>query len=153
MNAITQPITKANNKKLPANSLRPEGSLFYRHQVLVPSGHTLEDILNPDYWAHYTQTLRQNSVIECVADDASFEADLRVEAVGAAWVRVRLLREWKRPKGAAAITPERDRYKIEHTPAGWQVIFDNSVNIAQGLISEDEAVKAVEKDIAQRKGG
>lgn len=152
MNAIVQPITKASSKKLPAASLRPEGALFYRHQVLIPSGHTIEDILNPDYWAHYTQMLRQNSVIECVASDASFDVDLRVEAIGAAWVRVRLLREWRRPKNAPAVTPERDRYKVEHTPVGWQVIFDNSVNIAQGLASEDEAVKAVERDIAQRKG-
>ena len=59
-------------------------------------GVTPADVMSPDYWAHLAGKMKVDDRIEVVAQDGSFDADLRVIAVDSRmlWAQVRVLRGW-----------------------------------------------------------
>ena len=141
-------------KKTP--EARP-GSLDVQHDASItwryfaPSGVTLDMCQRPDFWRNVTKELGQQRVngrhawnkIEILAEDGTWEAELRVLSVSAGLVHTRLLREWH-----AAVKPGRrpqvpDGYQIEHIPNnGWRVLGPNGAPVATNLPVEDEAIRA-----------
>lgn len=67
-------------------------SLFeHKHRVLfldVPHGHTLEQMMEPKYWAHNAMKMRPGDEIVAVAEDNSFRAEFHVLDVGPNWANV-----------------------------------------------------------------
>lgn len=92
------------------SALKPPGSLFGRHEMMVPPGVTLADLLNPTYWANAAPKLQPNAEIRAVAADGSFDALLAVSAVENRsgqhhWAEMRVLRSWTIAEPEAA-TPQ-----------------------------------------------
>ncbi len=57
--------------------------------VVVPEhGFSMEDILEPGYWAHVAVEFRQYDRIEVQSEDASVWAELLVVAAGPTWAKV-----------------------------------------------------------------
>lgn len=92
------------------------------NHVELPAGHTLEDCLNPDYWAHVARSMQAKGRILVDAEDNSFSAQLKVHSASdlAAIVSV----EWQAQPG----TKERalgkiDQYRVHHagTLAKWRI--------------------------------
>jgi hypothetical protein len=83
------------NRLLPTRSLRSEYA-HARHDISVKPGVTPAHCRNPDFWVHLAAKFRLHDVIEIIAEDGSFEMDLRVIARDSheapLWVRVRPIR-------------------------------------------------------------
>lgn len=142
------------DKKSP--EARP-GSLEALHDASVtwryfaPAGVTLEMCQRPDYWRHNIRELGQQRIngrhawnrIEILAEDGTWEADLRVLSVDQGLVHTRVIREWQAPAkpGRKPVVP--DGYKVEHIPNnGWRALDPNGHIVAASLPIEDEAVRA-----------
>ena len=59
------------------------------------TGTTLEDIVQPEYWAHNSARMRPYDHIEVRAEDGSWMAELLVTGCDRNWARVKLLQEYK----------------------------------------------------------
>lgn len=101
------------------------------YQAVVPAGVTLKDVLEPSFWAHAATEIDRrfrNHRIEVIAEDGSFDVDLRVLKVGERMVSVRLLREAPNTKGGVAdISAEQELPRIDFVRgrgdnAGWRVL-------------------------------
>lgn len=133
------------------------GSLDNLHDSAVtlryfaPSGHTLEMCQRPDYWRNVVKEAGQQRIvnrhawnkIEILAEDGSWEAELRVMSVSTGLVHTRLLREWKAPAKTGRRPNIPDGYEIEHIPSnGWRVLEPNGDPISTNLPTEDDAIRA-----------
>lgn len=134
-----------------ASSLEPlyDSSVPWRY--MAPSGHTLEHCQRPDYWVNVTRELGQQRVfgrnafnkIEIMAEDGSWEAELRVMSVADGLVHTRLLRDWKAQAKPGRKPEHPDGYKIEHIPSnGWRVLDPKGHPVATNLTTEDDAIRA-----------
>lgn len=125
-----------------------DASVTWRY--LAPAGHTLEMCQAPDYWKHCVRELNQQRVlgrhawnkIEIIAEDGTWEAELRVINVADGLVNTRLLREWRAPVklGRKPAVPE--GYTVEHIANnGWRVLDPDRQIIAANISIEEEAVR------------
>lgn len=126
-----------------------DASLHLRY--MVPPGHTLEDCLRPEYWKNNTREADQQRVfgrhawntIRCLAEDASWMADLLVLAVEhgqQSRVNVRLLTQWDWSKPSRSV-PE--GYTVEHVAGnGWRAIEPGGVMLAERQTDREAAMAA-----------
>lgn len=130
-------------------------------RYVAPLGHMLEDCLRKDYWKNLTRECSQQRIpgrhawnrVEIIAEDGSWEAELRILAVGPDHVEMRLLREWRQPAEKAARKAKSDGYKVEMVPGnGWRAVGPKNFVIAEKLLTEAEAQKAAEDHAARMKG-
>lgn len=116
----------------------------YLHRAAA--GVTLDMVLNPNYWAHLAERLRIGDRIEALADDGSFDVDLRVVAIDPRghWALVRT-----RPSVSAAMpaapfagpAPDADGYTIDRDPVqGWRILR------GRDLIAKDFADEAAARE-------
>lgn len=129
-----------------------DASVTWRY--LAPAGTTLEMCLRPDYWGQCTRELGQQRVlgrhawnrIEIIAEDGTWEAELRVLSVTqgpSGTVVTRLIREWHVPvkQGRKLSVPE--GYVVEHIANnGWRALDAGGRIIEEKLTLEDDAVRA-----------
>ncbi len=129
-----------------------DASVIWRY--LAPAGHTLEMCQRPDYFRNVVKEAGMQRVlgrhawnkIEIIAEDGTWEAELRVLSVveGALpLVNTRLLREWHAPvkPGRKPAVPE--GYAVEHIANnGWRALDPNGQIIAANLTIEDDAIRA-----------
>jgi hypothetical protein len=143
------------NRLLPTKSLRSEYA-HSRHDVSVKPGVTLAHCIEPKFWAHLAARFRVHDVIEVIAEDGSFEMDLRVMAIvqprpgedGDSWVKVRAIR-FCGPDGVGifdqiisavdADSPDEDGYQIRfHGRAKFSIHrFGDSVE--EGISTKEAA--------------
>lgn len=67
--------------------------------VRTPHGVPAEALLDPNFWSNCARELKPGERVEVVAQDASYDLDLRILEIGPTaerplWVRVRVLRSW-----------------------------------------------------------
>lgn len=142
------------------NDKKPEarpGTLEVLHDASVswryiaPSGHTLEMCQRADYWRNLIRECGQQRVIgrhawnriEIIAEDGTWEADLRILSVADGLVHTRLIREWNAPAkpGKKPALPE--GYTVEHIPSnGWRALDPNGAPIVTNQPIEDDAIRA-----------
>lgn len=132
------------------------GSLEMAHDAaavwryMAPAGVTLAMVLEPDYWTNVVREAGQTRVpgrhawnkIEVLAEDGTWEAELRVMAVVGTKVHVRLLRETREPSVAeSAAAP--DGYTVEHvTGNGWRARDRKGQVITEKRQTRDQALMA-----------
>jgi hypothetical protein len=119
----------------------------------VPPGTTRDMCLDPDYWVHLGSTLKVDDRIEILAQDGTFDLDLRVISLDPRgyWAQVRLLREWVQPDGAKKEAqpkawPDADGYRIEwSTPTThkWRIIDRAGQIVSRGHASEADAIETL----------
>lgn len=108
-------------KVLHASALRANGADYQRtyHQIKVDHETTLEDILRPGFWAHHTNVLRVDDLIDILSADGGMDVQVRVIGKGIGMVNVRPLRVWLRQQEAAAS----DEPELTEVPEGYTVSF------------------------------
>ena len=142
-------------------SLEPvyDASLPWRH--IAPVGVTLEMCQRPDYWRNVIKECGQQRVvgrhawntIEILAEDGTWEAELRVLSATDGLVNTRLIREWNAPvkPGRKPNLPE--GYVIEHVASnGWRALDPNGQIVTQHQTIEDAAIRAAAAHAKQAKG-
>jgi hypothetical protein len=132
-------------KVLHASALRANGADFLRtyHQIKVDHETTLEDILRPGFWAHHTNVLRVDDLIDILSADGGMDVQVRVIGKGIGLVNVRPIRVWVREQEAAVegpvLTEVPDGYTINFAPAQrWRVM----TNEPHMIISKDHQTKS-----------
>lgn len=126
------------------------------HRVLrTEPGLPPEFVMDPDFWQHLAARCRVHDQILVIAQDGSFEADLRVMSIDpdGHWAQMRLLREWPAGVISAAVKdapappeplargPDADGYLIEWSgPQRWRIVRGADV-VATDL--PDEAAAAM----------
>jgi hypothetical protein len=141
----------------------------YRHGeyvLTVKDGVTPAHVVDPGFWLHVAPRLKRHDRIEVIAEDGSFDMDVRVIAVDARglYARVRVLRYCdgdgvavpgvepaQAPEARPLSMPDQDGYLIEPDSAGWRIV--RGPDQIEGRLSSEAAAKAKLADIkaAQRR--
>lgn len=124
-----------------------DSSMTWRY--LAPPGVTLEMCRDPNYWRNVTRECGQARVagrgawnkIEIIAEDGSWEAELRIVSVGDGLVTTRVLRHWAGDTVDEKPAPE--GYKVEHIPGnGWRALDGRNQTLTEKRASRDDALQA-----------
>lgn len=109
----------------------------------VPSDITLDNLLQPDFWAHVGAQLRPCARIEVVPEDMSWFAELIVLDCGRLWAKVAPLRFVELAGKADVPTPSAaDAYKVEFKgPIKKHVVIRQSdkVIVQEGIAQKEDA--------------
>lgn len=121
--------------------------------VTVPEGHTPDDLLNPEYWAHNARRIRGNSLIYVRATDGSFDGILMCVAASDGWAKMQwFLFNSRTEKTPIDPTPERQMYKIDNHAGNWRVIHrDTAAVLVKDLPRRIDAEKWIDSDIEQKR--
>lgn len=129
-------------------------SFVFRH--IVPHGVTLADCCRASYWQDHLKELAHEHVagkrpfhsIELIAEDGSWEADIRVLKCNPAdkTLSVRVIREYCQPEFDRKLPAG---FSVEFIKgAGWRVFSPRHEMIAECLRTEAMAYEAARADVA-----
>lgn len=109
----------------------------------IEFGHSLTDILVPEYWGHFATQLRPFDKIRCCAEDGSFYAELLVRRTGRqmAIVEMLLSKDLTADTSKADAIEEAKNFDIGYVPAHkFRVVrrVDKEV-VGKGFETEAEA--------------
>lgn len=132
-------------------SLEPASDASITWRYLAPAGVTLEMCKRTDYWRNVVREAGQTRTggrqswnkIEIIAEDGTWEAELRVLSAAEGLVHTRVIREWfatARP-GRKPTVP--DGFRVEFVPNnGWRALDDHGAVVAERLPVEEDAIRA-----------
>ena len=136
-----------------------DASITWRY--MAPAGHTLEMCKRPDYWKNVIREVGQQRTIgrhawnriEIIAEDGTWEADLRVLGIdGSNLVTTRVIREWTDPKAAVKLAVPKG-YLVEHiTGNGWRALAPGGDIILTGKATEQAAIADAIDHVRRAKG-
>jgi hypothetical protein len=109
--------------KLPTR-LWPHGQKWAEYNELVPAGTPLSAVMTRDYWIHIQNQMRPLDVINCVAEDGTFDVTIRLLSKTSTELRFRLIREAKIDVAVAISREEAtDRFRVVSggRAGGWRV--------------------------------
>ena len=145
-----KPTEKAPECKPNGIEVLNDAAITLRH--IAPPGITLEMVQRPDYWRNVIREVGQQRIvgrhafnrIEVLAQDGSWEAELRVMSAADGLATTRLLREWHAPTKPGRKPSLPEGYIVEHIANnGWRGLDPNGAIVAALLTTEDEAIRAV----------
>lgn len=79
-------------QKITEDRVQLAGEVFNTWSVKPKHGTTIEQMLDPAYWAHTSRRLRPLDRLEAVSEDGSWYAEFIVLSQGDNWARVHVLR-------------------------------------------------------------
>jgi hypothetical protein len=131
--------------KLPTR-MWPHGQKWAEYNEIIPAGTPLSAILCRDFWIHVQSYLRPFDVINCVAEDGSFDVSIRLLSRTPTEMKFRVIREAK-IDDASPIARDNpgERYLVQSggRAGGWRIREKSTGNlIADGL---DKASADAEK--------
>jgi hypothetical protein len=156
-------MTKPNEARSSALDNAADASMTWRYTA--PAGHSLQDCLRPDYWQNSVRELGMQRVlgrhafnrIEILAEDGTWEAELRVMSIDKGLVTTRLLRKWFAEKSASSDAPELSApagYKVEHiTGNGWRALDPKGQILIEKQTERGKALLVAVEHSAKAKGG
>jgi hypothetical protein len=104
---------------LPARLVRSDvANTRWFHRAAI--GTTAEMVVEPDYWVNNGRQIKTDDKIEVLAEDGSFDMEVRVLAVDprGLWAQVRVLRLWQetvqQTRRERQRAPDPDGYLIEY---------------------------------------
>lgn len=131
--------------KLPTR-LWPHGQKWAEYNEMVPAGTPLSAVMTRDYWLHVHNQMRPLDIVNCVAEDGTFDVTLRLLFKTPTEMKFRLIREAKIDKAEPITRDEAtDRFRVVSggRAGGWRVQERSTGQIvADGL---DKAAAEAEK--------
>lgn len=119
--------------------------------VLIPSGYTASDVERPELWQHAVQ-FQENDVIECVAEDGSFDGWWRVLSVGTGFAVLRAIFVWQHGGATPAVDAGAGSLaRIEYSPADGWLSFGHDGGRIGSHENETEAREALESYLENEK--
>lgn len=117
-------------------------------RVNPPAGTTLDEMLEPDYWAHVARRMTPHDIVEVVPEDGSFYARLFVLNADKLWVKMAKLEyvDFGEAAPKLAIT-DKFEAKFGGPNVKWRVHnkSDNSLVSNDSFQSRGEAEKWIEQ--------
>lgn len=159
MNAVAElrrPEPREELKRIKPTNFQTSEFAFARYSVVLPVGWTLDDVLDPDAWAHVAHKLDRNkisndparigTIIEVRTEDHAFYAELYVRAVRASALDVwpilgpvRLGASQDKPTGNFDV-----RWNVGKR--GFDIVrTSDKVVVAQGLPKKEDAYAWIEQ--------
>ena len=136
------------------NNLRRSELVYNRYTEVIAPGETLEMAMNADKWINVRRTLRVHDVIEIIASDGAFEADLRVVSVNqlSGAIKFRVIRKTEGKASAPEPANAADRYVVQHAGFGkWRVTELATGNVvADGLDKEGAETARLEAEASRK---
>lgn len=119
----------------------------------VPAGTSLETVLEPTYWKHYTRDIRALDIIEVFCEDGSWEASLRVMFVATNEVRVKLRSHVPLDDDVETAEEPTETYKTKWKgPAlKWAVVHADTGEVIESGFEKEEAIKALHRHVENMK--
>lgn len=151
---VLAPAAASKAKRIHLQPARMKGKEYAGRDFYaeIENGHTIEDVLQPEYWAHVVRKFTTGSVVLAVWSDGSCVAQLLVFGTGEGWARMLPLNVKTFEVRSVDPTPERGFYKIDHIASGWRVIHrDTAAVMASALRSRDEAERFIDDAIRVKK--
>lgn len=108
--------------------------------ICVPHGTTVDDLLDPGFWANVARNVRRNTTIEVHWDDSSRFAEVYVVDSGRNWASVSLLREHVLAKAKQPVRKSNYQIAFNGPVDKFRItrLSDNSV-IRAGFATERDA--------------
>jgi hypothetical protein len=118
-------------------------------RVNPPAGTTLDEMLEPDYWAHVARRMTPHDTVEVVPEDGSFFARLFVVNADKLWVKMAKIEYVEFGETTAAKVPPSEKFeaKFAGPNAKWRIHnkSDNSLVSNDSFQSRAEAEKWIEQ--------
>lgn len=83
--------------ELPPSALKTPGTVRRSHDVTVPTGTSVADLLHPFFWSHVASQLTRHDLIDVVSESDELDVTLRVidvERGQPGHAKVRIVRSW-----------------------------------------------------------
>jgi hypothetical protein len=68
-------------QRISDNALQPASAIRHDYHARVARGTTLEDVLNPEFWANVSKRMSEAARIEVLSEDGELDVDLRVVSI------------------------------------------------------------------------
>jgi len=108
------------------------------HLAIVPENVTIDDVLKPGYWKNVAAKLAPFDIIEILAEDGTWEAELRVTRCEEQWAKVVVRHGPLQLETADKPETEASGYTLKWSGARkWRIIRDND----GAVIKEDLPTK------------
>ena len=151
---MSNTVKKVNFRAAP-NSLSQADHVRNAKAYNVPSGHTIEDLMIPEYWANEAKKVTLLDRIELRAEDLSFWAEAIVVAKSATSVKLFIIQHHKLSGENKKFNEEiKDKYEIKFRGLkGHSVVRKSDKSVISdehGTISEAE--QALEKYLKEMGG-
>lgn len=150
--AETAKVIPIKDRALHFGRLQEIGHARRELSAIIPAETSLEVILEPSYWKHYTRDIRASDVVEAFCEDGSWEASLRVMFVSASEVRMAL--RWKVSYEEVDIPAESDTHEVAWKGPHWKwavIRKDDGQVLEKGFGQKSEAFNYLRKHLAQLK--
>ena len=130
-----------------------------RFDAKIPYGVTLEDVLQPDFWAHHAKDLRPFDEIRVRADDGTWAAYLIVLDCARTWAKVHVLSQHNLVS-EVSVTSEAEvkafieSHEVRHSAGRkWHIIrkSDRAV-MSENIEQKEEAVAWLDKHAREQIG-
>lgn len=117
-----------------------------RFAAVVPSGTTMADITDPEYFANHLDRMKPGMEITVISDDYALDAVVRVLTVTKTTANLRVLNVYAEPDASEANDQDKDK-DIKASWGGpsqkWRVTHGENV-VDQGFASKEEAQAAAD---------
>lgn len=135
-------------------AVRPADMARLYYVAIAPAGHTIEDMMDPEYWVHVARLFKDKPYgqIDVISEDGTLDVTFRVMAASDRWLRVRLIRQAPAMEAIAAAPDLPDGWHVVYRKERlWQVCNGQNKVIADGLESESAAKARMNELAAEMK--
>lgn len=105
--------------------------------LTVPNGTTVQDMLNPGYWAHLARQLKPGDRVEVEPDNGTYFAELRVLDAGNQYAKMAVLREVTlesiEPSATISVPGHTVEWSGRHTK--WRVIRESDRKVLKDSLA------------------
>lgn len=142
-------------------SLQPQQDANVTWLYIAPPGTTLDMCQRPDYWRNVVRECGQQRLpnahawnkIEIIAEDGTWEAELRITSVADGLVQTRPIRVWRDQKTQQEKPAVPSGYVVEHIARnGWRALDPKHAIIVEKKQTEIEAIRAAIDHAKRAKG-
>jgi hypothetical protein len=135
---------------LPPTRLQRAEHYCVQYAVVLPGGVTLDQAMEPDYWAHVGKNLRQHDTIRLIPEDGSFFAEALVLTSGPGFAKLKMLRQLSLEEDGEPVAATLDFFTKYNGPHDKHVVIRRSdgEKLKTGFATKPEAQRWLDEHAA-----